>query len=74
MLESNVNFILARWSFKNWKKLIQLLAYTEYKEVFQALLSRTLLLIAYYELKEIESLSHYSVVSNYTLTGGKNAE
>ena len=65
--ESNVNFSLARVEGykKNWKKLIQLLAYTEYKEVFQALLSRTLLLIAYYELKEIESLE--SLFSSFKL-------
>ncbi len=65
--ESNVNFGLARVEGykKNWKKLIQLLAYTEYKEVFQALLSRTLLLIAYYELNEIESLE--SLFSSFKL-------
>lgn len=65
--ESNVNFSLARVEGykKNWKKLIQLLAYTEYTEVFQALLSRTLLLIAYYELNELESLD--SLFSSFKL-------
>ena len=65
--ESNVNFSLARIEGykKNWKKLIQLLAYTEYTEVFQALLSRTLLLIAYYELNEVESLE--SLFSSFKL-------
>jgi hypothetical protein len=65
--ESNINFSLARIQGykKNWKKLIQLLAYTEYTEVFQALLSRTLLLLAYYELSETESLE--SLFSSFKL-------
>lgn len=65
--ESNVNFSLARIEGykKNWKKLIQLLAYTEYTEVFQALLSRTLLLIAYYELNETDSME--SLFSSFKL-------
>lgn len=65
--ESNVNFSLARveWYNKNYKKVIQLLAYTEYTEVFQALLSRTLLLLSYYELGEEESLE--SLFSSFKL-------
>jgi hypothetical protein len=56
--ESNVNFSLARLEMnrKNYLKVIELLAYTDYTEVFQALLSRTLLLASYYELKEYDSL------------------
>ncbi len=56
--ESNVNFSLARVEMnkKNFKKVIQLLSTTEYKEVFQALLSRTLLLASYFELNERDSL------------------
>ncbi len=65
--ESNVNFSLARveWHNGNYKKVIQLLAYTEYKEVFQALLSRNLLLLSYYELGEFESLE--SLFSSFKL-------
>ncbi|MBK7008468.1 MAG: hypothetical protein IPH36_07485 [Saprospiraceae bacterium] len=65
--ESNVNFSLARveWYNKNYKRVIQLLAYTDYKEVFQALLSRTLLLLSYYELNETESLE--SLFSSFKL-------
>ncbi|MBK8701689.1 MAG: hypothetical protein IPN29_19880 [Saprospiraceae bacterium] len=65
--ESNVNFSLARveWYKKDFKKVIQLLAYTEYTEVFQALLSRTLLLLSYYELNETESLE--SLFSSFKL-------
>lgn len=57
--ESNVSFCLARLEGyrKNFRKVIGHLADTEYTEVFQALLSRTLLLWSYYELKEIESLT-----------------
>jgi hypothetical protein len=57
--DSNVNFCLARLEGyrKNFRKLIGHLVNTEYTEVFQALLSRTLLLLSYYELKEIESLT-----------------
>ena len=65
--ESNVNFSLARVEMhkKNYKKVIQLLAYTEYTEVFQALLSRNLLLAAYYELNEADSLE--SLFSSFKL-------
>jgi hypothetical protein len=57
--ESNVSFCMARleWYRKDFKKVIGHLVNTEYTEVFQALLSRTLLLLSYYELREIESLS-----------------
>ncbi len=57
--ESNVSFCLARLEGyrKNFRKVIGHLANTEYTEVFQALLSRTLLLWSYYELKEIDSLA-----------------
>ncbi len=57
--ESNVNFSFARLEGyrKNWRKLIGHLVNTEYTEVFQAILSRTLLLLSYYELKETESLT-----------------
>lgn len=57
--ESNVSFSLARleWYRKDYRKVIGHLVSTEYAEVFQALLSRTLLLLSYYELKENESLS-----------------
>ena len=56
--ENNVSFSQARleWYRKNWGKLIVLLSSVEYKEVFQALLSRTLLLLSYYELAEFDSL------------------
>jgi hypothetical protein len=65
--ESNVNFSLARVEFykQNYSKVIQHLAYTEYTEVFQALLSRTLLLLSYYELNETESLE--SLLSSFKL-------
>jgi hypothetical protein len=65
--ESNVNFSLARVEInrKNYKKVIELLAYTEYTEVFQAILSRTLLLAAYYELNETESLE--SLLNSFKL-------
>ncbi len=57
--ESNVSFSLARLEMfkKNYSKVIGHLVNTEYTEVFEALLSRTLLLSAYYELQEEESLS-----------------
>jgi hypothetical protein len=56
--ESNVNFSLARLESyrKNYSKVIELLARTEYTEVFQALLSRSILIVAYFELSEFESL------------------
>lgn len=65
--ESNLNFSRARveWHNKNYKKVIQYLAYTEYTEVFQALLSRNLLLLAYYELEEFETLE--SLLSSFKL-------
>lgn len=65
--ESNINFSLARIEMhkKNYTKVIELLAYTEYKEVFQALLSRNLLLAAYYELKETDSLE--SLLNSFKL-------
>jgi hypothetical protein len=65
--ESNVNFSLARIEMykKNYSKVIELLAYTEYTEVFQALLSRNLLLAAYYELKEVDSLE--SLLNSFKL-------
>lgn len=65
--ESNINFSLARVEInkKNYKRVIQLLAYTEYTEVFQALLSRNLLLASYYELNEHESLE--SLFSSFKL-------
>ena len=65
--ESNINFSRARVEGykKDWKKLIGYLVYTEYTEVFQAVLSRTLLLIAYYELIEIDSLE--SLLNSFKL-------
>lgn len=65
--ESNVNFSLARveWYKKDFKKVIQLLAFTEYTEVFQAILSRTLLVLSYYELNEEESLE--SLLNSFKL-------
>lgn len=65
--ESNINFSRARVEGykKDWRKLIGYLSYTEYTEVFQALLSRTLLLIAYYELKENDSLE--SLLNSFKL-------
>ncbi len=65
--ESNINFSLARVEMnkKNYKKVIQLLSFTDYKEVFQALLSRNLLMASYYELKEWESIE--SLFSSFKL-------
>lgn len=65
--ESNVNFSLARVEMnkKNYKKVIQLLSFTEYTEVFQALLSRNLLMASYYELKEWDSIE--SLFSSFKL-------
>lgn len=65
--ESNINFSLARieWYKKDFSKVIEYLAYTEYTEVFQALLSRTLLLLSYYELKETDSLE--SLLNSFKL-------
>ncbi len=56
--DSNVSFSMARLEGyrKNFKKVIGHLVNTEYTEVFQAILSRTLLLLSYYELEETESL------------------
>jgi hypothetical protein len=65
--ESNVNFSLARveWYKKDYNKVIQLLAFTDYTEVFQAILSRTLLLLSYFELNELESLE--SLLNSFKL-------
>lgn len=65
--ESNLNFSKARveWYKKDYRKVIEYLAYTEYTEVFQALLSRTLLLLSYYELKETDSLE--SLLNSFKL-------